>query len=252
MTTKRLFIYLISLFSLALGACSVQFTTEINADGSGDFKVRYVLSEEDIQAIEEEEGDDFEDLVFNEYGEDDLQNACEELVDDSEFPGNATAAYSEKGGEISCEILMPFDDLDELIEIYEDQFFGMTGNVAMNTNGDLTYLIELDSSVFASEDDQSFYETEYFWIVNAPGSIENNNAGQERNGTLTWDLSASELNSIEFDSVRAGLFSGLSGNLSPYWLLALACLCLGGFTLVFIGAIAFYIYSQNKRNSEEI
>lgn len=249
MTTKRVFIYLVSLISLALSACSIHFTTEIKADGSGDFIIKFVLTEEDIIAIEEEEGDDFEDLLFDEFGDDDMQNACEELAEESDFPKTAIATFSEKGGELSCEISITFDDLDALIEIYEDQLFGMTGNIRMNSDGELRYRIDLSSSEFAFEEDFGAGEIEYLWIVAAPGSIENHNADHERKGTLTWDLSAGDFDSIEFDSVPAGLFSGLFGDSSVYWLMALALLCLCGVTLVTIGAAAFYINSQNKKNA---
>jgi hypothetical protein len=252
MKTKRLFIFLVSLFSLALAACSTHFTTEIKADGSGEFEVRFALTEEDIKAIEEEEGDDFEDLLFDEFGDDDIQNACEELVDENDFPRNATATYSENGGEFSCEISMAFDDLDELIEIYEDLFFGMTGKIRMNADGELSYMIDLSESDFASENDFGVGEIEYLWIVTAPGSIENHNADQERKGTLTWELDAQDTESIEFDSVPAGLFSGLTGSSSALWVLGFALLCLCAVVLVLGSGVALYVYIQNKKNAEEI
>lgn len=252
MTTKRLFISLVSLFNLALVACSTQYTTEINADGSGEFNVRFTLTDEDIKAIEEEEGDDFEDLLFDESGEDDFETLCEDMVTSEEVESGVSARYSERRGDISCEISTPFEDLDELIEIYKDMFPGMTGVVRMNTEGELEYAIELDMFDYVSEDWIGVGETDNLWTVIAPGSIENNNADEQQGQMLTWELNSQDSESIEFDSSPRGFFSVLTGDISfPWWILAFAFLCLCGVAFVVIGGVTFYVYTKNKKNAEK-
>jgi len=249
MKTKHLFISLLSLFSLALTACSIHSTTEIKADGSGKIKVRFALTEEDIAAIEEEEGEDFEDSLLAGSGDTDMRNACEELANESQFSSDATAEYSESGGEFSCEISMTFADLDELIEIYEDMLLGRAIGVRMTADGELNYSIDLNSSDF-THDLYGVTEVEYLWIVTAPGTIEDHNADDKSGRTLTWDLNASDFDSIEFDSAPGGFLSALTGSSSPLWILAFALLCLFAVALVFAG-VGFYLYSHNKKKAEQ-
>ncbi|MCH7662479.1 MAG: hypothetical protein IH859_01245 [Chloroflexi bacterium] len=248
MKSKRLFISIVSLFSLAFAACSMHITTEIEADGSGVFRVKFSLTEEDIAVIEKESGDTIENMLQDEYGDTSMENACEELAKDNDFPTHATGEFSDSGAEFSCEISLTFDDLDELIEFYEELFGGMTGKVRMNDAGDLSYAIDLDMNNFDSGEDAGFEEFESLWIVKAPGTIENHNADDKRGGTLTWELDDEDFESIEFESVPGVLFGA---DASLFWILAFVFLCLCAVVLVVAGGVGFYVYSQNKRNDEE-
>ena len=251
MKMKRLLISMVMLSSLMLAACSFRFTTEIEVDGSGVFRVKLTFTEEDITLIEVEEGDTIENLVQEEYGDEGMQKACEELAQDGDFPDDATAEFSDYGAEISCEIEMTFDDLDELIEIYEELFDGMTGKVRMNADGDLSYAIELDMDDFPSGDDAGFEEFESLWIVKAPGIIEDHNANDKSGQTLTWNLDESGIEDIEFDSVPAGLFTIFGGNINVFWVLVFVSMCLCVVVLVAGGGAGFYFYNKKKKEAAE-
>lgn len=252
MKMKRFLISMVMLSSLMLAACSFRFTTEIEVDGSGVFRVKLTATEEDISLIEVEEGDTIENSVQEEYGDDGMQKACEELAQDGDFPDDATAEFSDYGSDISCEIAMTFDDLDELIEIYEEMFDGMTGKVRMNTDGDLSYAIELDMDDFPSSDDIGYGDLENTWIVTAPGTIEDHNADDKSGGTLTWNLDESGIEDIEFDSVPAGLFAIFGGDISVFWILVFVSLCLCVVVLVVVGGGAgFYFYNKKRKEAAE-
>lgn len=250
MKNKRLFIFIVPLLSLAMAACSIHSTTDIKADGSGEINVRFAFTEEDIDAVEEEKGEDLEDLLAADFGDGDMGNACEELANEREFPSNATAEYSESGGEFSCEISMTFADLDELIEIYEDMFLGKSSSIRMNADGELSYSIDLDSSDF-TYDDLGAGENEYLWIVTAPGRIENHNADEKRGHTLTWDLSGGDFDSIEFDSVPEGFFSSITGSSSTWWVMGFAFLCLCAAILVVGSGVGFYFFNRKMKAAQE-
>ena len=251
MKMKRLLIAMVMLSSLMLAACSFRFTTEIEVDGSGVFRVKLTFTEEDITLIEVEEGDTIENLVQEEYGDEGMQKACEELAQDGDFPDDATAEFSDYGAEISCEIEMTFDDLDELIEIYEELFDGMTGKVSMNDAGELSYAIELDMSDFPSGEEAGFEDFESLWIVKAPGIIEDHNADDKRGGILTWELDDEDFESIEFDSVPAGLLTIFGGNISVFWILVFVSMCLCVLVLVVGGGAGFYFYNKKRKEAAE-
>ena len=251
MKSKRLFISIVSLFSLALAACSMHITTEIAAVGSGVFRAKISLNEADIAVIEKESGDTIENLLQDEYGDSSMENACVELSKESDFPSHATIEIFDFGEEFSCEISITFDDLDELIEIYEELFDGMTGKVRMNADGDLSYAIELDMDDFPSGDDAGFEEFESLWIVKAPGIIEDHNADDKRGGILTWELDDEDFESIEFDSVPAGLFTIFGGNISVFWILVFVSMCLCVLVLVVGGGAGFYFYNKKRKEAAE-
>ena len=246
MKSKLLFISLVSLLGLVSAACSVHFTTVINSDGSGDFKIKYVITEKDIQDIEDEFEQDFDDFLDDEFGENDLEEVCNVLEDEADFPSSADAEYSEEGGEFSCEITMPFDDIDELIEIYEDMGIGEIKDIDLERDGDLTYDMDLDMTDAEDEEEFGVSEIEYLWVVTVPGSIEDSNASEVKGRTLTWELEPGYIERIDIIGGPGGFPTGLTDSVPVWWIFGIGLLCFFGFLLVGGGA-GFYFYTKKKK-----
>jgi hypothetical protein len=218
----------------------------INADESGEFIIKFTVTEEDIKDMEDEMGEDFEDFLDNEFGENDLEDVCKVMEDEGDFPSSADAEYSEAGGEFSCEITIPFDDIDELIDIYADMDIGEIKDIDLDRDGDLTY--ELDVDMTNAEDEEEFGVSgiEYLWHVTVPGSIEDSNADEVKGRTLTWELEPGYVERIDLVGGPGGLLTGLTDSVSVWWIFGFGLLCLCGLALAGGGA-GFYFYTKKKK-----
>lgn len=249
MKSKLVFISLVSLLGLFSAACSVHFTTVINSDGSGDFKIKYVITEKDIQDVEDEFDQDFEDFLDDQFGENDLEEVCNVLEDEGDLPRSADAEYSEAEGEFSCEITIPFDDIDELVEIYEDLDIGEIRDIDLGRDGDLTYELDMDMTDAEGEDEFGVSGIEYLWIVTVPGSVEDSNASEVKGRTLTWELEPGYVERIDLIAGPGGLLTGLIDASSVWWIFGFGLFCLCGLALAGGGA-GFYFYTKKKKEAD--
>lgn len=240
MKSKLLFISLVSMLALLVSACSLQFTTNINADGSGEFIIEIDVTAEDIADIEDEWSDDFDDFLDDEYGDNDPEDICESLLDSLDIPRDAEFDFTERAGGFTCTLTIPFDDDNELEDLYQELGFGQVDRIRMNRDGELKYAMDV-AVYFPDEDYLGVQDVEVNWIVTAPGSITDEGTSDDRSGrTLTWDLRSGRDERIEFESAAGGF----------NWLLVmaigLACLC----ALVLLGGgAAYYFYAKKKKDA---
>lgn len=244
MKSKKLYI-IFSLTALLFSACTMRFTTDIKSDGSGEFKILLSITKEDIDAIEDELNEDFEDFIDGQTGENDIQDACESVEDEDDFPREGSVKYSERGNTFSCEITIPFDDLDALEEIYGDMGLANVNRLRINSDGDLDY--EVDVSMFGMDDpdDLGIGDFEYSWNVKVPGKAVKDNADDVSGSTLTWELDPRD------DSVSIEVESEPSTNIW-IWVLVIGGLCFFGLLVLGGGGAAFYfIQKKNKEDAAE-
>lgn len=230
---------LLTLAALLISACSYNFTTVIASDGSGEFIIEMAITAADIELIEEEQDQDFEDMAFDETGEDNLEDACFAIEDELDFRGS-DAEFKSRAGGYSCRVIVPFDDLYELIAIYEEIGLADDLRIRMNSDGDLDYRLDLD--MFGIEEDPEFAvfdEFEMQWKLTLPGRVTGHNADQRRGRTLSWDmLTGDDILRIDAESVPTAF------NWLLYGGIGLFCLC--AFALVAAGA-GFFFYNKSRQ-----
>lgn len=225
---RKLSLVVILLTALLLSSCTIQFNTTIEKDGSGSVAVEIGFSETDIEMLDEFDGGTPEDF-------------CEDMEDEgADIPEGATFEIEERGDEIWCVFTTPFDDIDELKDIYEEM--GMTVNELELVDGELIYDIDVDMSD-AGTDDLGIPGIDLLWVVTVPGSVGENNADSEDGKTLTWDLEDGGVINVNAESSSGGL------NSIWWWVIGigLACLCL----LVLVGGGAGIFFYMRKKNTDE-
>ncbi len=213
--------WLVTLFivsALLLSAYTIDFSTEIESDGSGEMTVTLVFGEDDIEELEDD-GDSVEEL-------------CEDIEDESDFPRAGSIEYKESRNEQTCIITIPFDDLDELEEIYQE-FFGFDVVKLRMNDGELTY--EMDVYYYESDDEEAT------WTVVMPGSVEDSNADDESGRTLTWDLRDGS-NEIEAKSSPSSSLL--------WWVLGIGLACLCGVVVLGGGGAGVFYYMRQKKAGE--
>ncbi|MBW8010354.1 MAG: hypothetical protein FVQ83_03810 [Chloroflexi bacterium] len=241
MKSKLLFLSLL-LTTLLFSACTVKFTTVINSDESGEFKILLSLSEDDIDAIEDEMNQDFEDFLDDETNENDLQDACESVEDESDLPRGATVKYSDRSGTFTCEITIPFDDLDELEEIYADMGLASVNRLRINSDGELDYEVDLLLYGMDDPDDIGIDDFDFSWNVEVPGKAVNDNSDDSSGNTLTWDLDPRDDNvSVEVESEP--------GTSIWLWVAIIGGLCFFGLLVLGGGGAAYYFTQKKKQEA---
>ena len=246
MNIKRLLISLLSAIALMLSACSIYFTTEFNDDGSGEFMITFTVTEEDIEDVEDEFDQNIDDILDDEFGESNFEDACEEMEDQMDLPRSADSEFSEGAGAFKCEIIIPFDDIDELIEIYEDIDIVEVKDIDLDRDGDFNYEMDIDMVGAEDADEFGVRQIEYYWEVTVPGSVEDSNADDAKGRTVTWELDPGYIQKIEVFGGPGGLFAGLTNGSSFWWIAGIGLLCLFGLVLVG-GGVGFYFYAQKKK-----
>lgn len=254
MGNKRLLL-IIAMMGFVISACSLDFNTNIKPDGSGEFSMQFVVNDIDIAFIEAEEGESIDEIMIREFDTTNKETACNSLAEEGDFPLQVSVKYQEKNRNYICEISMPFSNLDELVEIYDDMFYGMTGTVRMVSSGELTYAVNVETDDFETAEDLGIPAVEYTWSVTAPGSIEQHNADSKRGNKLSWELQPESYRSVEiistagtdfgtpfdgFDGFDAfDGFEGFDGFPVLLIVAALACMCFAG--LIILGGIVFFV-----------
>lgn len=236
MKIKLLFLLVVA--ALLVTGCNYDFSTTIEPDGSGEFAIDMTITAEDIKSIEQETGEDFEDYALSETGEDSLEDSCYVVEDDIDVPG-AFAEFEPRAGGYTCRVTIPFDDIDELIEIYDEIGLAEDLRISMNSDGNLHYRLDID--MYGVEDDPDLAmldDVEIHWNLTVPGSVTDHNADKRRGRTLSWNLlTGDDIVRIDAESVPSTF------NWLLYGSIAVLCLCL--MTLV-VGGVGLFLYFRRK------
>lgn len=215
------------LFLIILGACQVNFMTDISKNGSGTY----------IQEIGFQ-GDEASMGGLNSGEEDFCANQNDSLP-----PGTTTRQEIRNEDETWCVYETPFDSLEDLSAIY-----GLTDtkiNALSLEDGTLTYDITLD----LSGDGEAPMDADIYWKVTMPGTVTGNNADEVNGNTLTWKLQGGELNTIQATSKDGGLkFDFGDDDTLLYVFGALIGVVFCCIVPLIIGGVAFFLIRRNKRN----
>jgi hypothetical protein len=173
---KKAFGILVILLALLASACTFQFSTTVNEDGTGKFVTEFGLTTDEISQLESFGGESFDDL-------------CSEDEFAADGPEGATVVQEERGDEIWCVATLPFNDLSGLEEAYRDMDVQI--NTLSMTEDEFVYDVTFDMG--GGEGDLSALtamgvELSMNWQVVTPGRVIEHNADQVDGDVLTWNL----------------------------------------------------------------
>lgn len=250
MKRNHLNLLFLSITILLISACSFQFSTVIESDGSGEFSIEMEFTEDDFALMGAVSGEELLDQAGGEAA------LCGEMGSDlGDFPSGARVEYQEKDGGFVCKFFMPFSDLDELNRIYADMDIDV--NRLEIVDGNLEYDVAMDTSRGESDFDIGFGLIEIGWSLTVPGTVGDNNATNIDGRTLTWEMDGGAVQHFEAQSSSGGSFPslpslpsipGFSEDSLLGWILALGFLCLCGLVLVG-GGVGFYFYNKKKKEA---
>ena len=199
---KTGYLALMAVVALMASACTFQFTTQINDDGSGAQIIEFgVTSEEQeqLQALMAMSGEDsqgMEDFSMEQLCQDD------ELL--SEMPVEASMQIEERDDGDWCVARREFANIDELRQIFAE------GEMELNTLEltDDAFVFDLDFDLGdMGEEDLSSLEAfgfgfDFLFKLQAPGDALENNADEygEATNTYTWNMVPGTVNNIHVET----------------------------------------------------
>ncbi len=212
------------LLALALSACNLNFNTNVQANGSGNLRVEIGYTAEELEDWWDEPVSAMafcEDIWYEERIAEDL-------------PPGATLRVERRGAQIWCLVDVPFSNLRQLKDVYEDVLSMDVDRLEIVNETfycDLTWDLE-------GLQDQSSYPIEAVFRLTTPGAVSVTNADARAGRTLTWRLDENGRNIILATS-------STQPSEWVWWLVgALCCLCLG--VLLTAGVVGLVIYLRKK------
>ena len=221
------------ILGLALPACTIQITTTVQPDGSGELRTEIGISPEDQAEL----------LEFGSSAE---EFCNQTIAEDGDFPPGATTRVEVRGEDTWCVLAIPFASLDEYTRILTDEGEGITVNQLSLTENQFIYDLTLD----LTSDESGFEGEEYFplellWQVEMPGQVGGNNADLVQGNTLIWVLEEGTLRTLRAESSLGRVPLGGAGiPRLVIFLVAIACLCLLGLALM--GGLVFWLIRRRQ------
>ena len=237
MKIKKIITAFLLLVALLLSACQINTITEINPNGSGIYKFEMGLTAEDQTALA-----DFGSTI---------DDFCSDMGED--MPVGATF-YKETRNETEtwCIFEVQFQSLAQLEEAYNETDTRI--NRLEFSDGKFFYDLTIDMSGDAETEGM---DIEMFWIVKMPGKVLENNASQQSDTTLTWQLKPGQENNIyAISEEKSGFGPSFDidfGDGSPIiaGVVGVLFLCLCCFIPLVLGGVAFFLI-RKKKNTQMI
>jgi hypothetical protein len=226
MKNKVFLFILLAWGALLLSACTVNFHTVINKDGSGDWITEMGFTKSDQESLQS-------------FGYANIEAYCNEAAAD--LPDNATMTIEQRGEETYCVFTASFASLEELRQAYAETD-GLTINRLEIVDGVLYYDIAMDMSSDSGDLDSALSTT---WMVTMPGTIQNHNAPQIEGNKLIWPLASGQVVSIQAQSKISGF--ALTGDTTTWITVALGCLCC--LIILIVVAVVVFLVVRNKRQA---
>ena len=201
------------LVSLVLSACTLEFNTAIQPDGSGELKVEFGLGPEEQVEAQSTAGS--------------LENLCTSAQAFVRLPPGAQTYIEQRGEEIWCGVVAPFTDLNELTALLFDQP-GVEVNQITFLEDRLIFDVTMDLSRRLEVGGEKYKAPEVTWEVTVPGTLVGHNADSFEGNTLAWVVRRGELRTMRAESVSS-IPTGFFGTGLPVpliTLVSLPCLCL--------------------------
>lgn len=210
---------------LALSGCNLNFNTSVQGDGAGRMIVEIGYTTSEIE-------DWWDESVSSNFCQDIWYE--EDLAE--EFPPGATIRVEQRGAQTWCIVDIPFSNLRQLRDVYEDSF-SMDVNRLEIVNE--TFYCDLTWDLEGLQEESSYPIEAVFRLI-TPGTVTSTNADVRSGRTLTWYLDEDGENDIlAVSSTRSTDW--------VWWLVgSLCCLCLG--VLVVAGIIGLVVYLRKKQS----
>ncbi len=200
---------------LLLSACAYQLTTDLSADGNGQFIGERYFHANDRAALQD---DGTTPQAF-----------CEDFQARGRLPAQQLT-YEEHEDAFRCKVTLSFGSLDELRGIHA-QLDGVTVNELALTGDKLTYDVSIlmasspgSAQVGAAE--------QLNWVLRPPGTVSTHNADDDQNDQLTWNIAYDTPVTAHAESTIS--LTDRIGGLVP-WLVGLACVV--GLIIVAVAAL---------------
>lgn len=184
MKKRSLWIFMVLLVLLG-SACTFQFSTTVNEDGSGKFVTEMGMTADELAQLEAFGGESFDTIcTVDEFAPTTVEGV--------------TVEQEERGDEIWCVATMPFNDLAGLVDTYGEM--DVQVNELSMTEDEFVYDInfgfgddpEMDLSSLAAMG----VEFNLIWQVVTPGRVTEHNADEVDGDVLSWNLSPTGENHI--------------------------------------------------------
>jgi hypothetical protein len=193
---------LIAVLALLASACTFQFTTQINDDGSGAQIIEFGTTAEEqeqlqtLMAMGAEGGEGMEDFSMEQLCQDD------ELL--SEMPVESSMQIEEREDGDWCVARREFANLEELRQIFTEGEMGL--NTLEMTDDSFVFDLDFDLGDMAQEDLSSLeafgFGFDFIFKLRAPGDAVEHNADEydEGTNTYTWYMEPGVINNIHVES----------------------------------------------------
>ncbi len=225
MSTRTAWVLWGTILVLALSGCNLNFNTNVQQDGAGRMNVEIGYTTQEIE----------------DWWEEDVSpNFCEEIWYEEDladhFPPDTTLRVERRGAQTWCIVEIPFSNLRQLRDVYEDAFSIDVNRLEIVNE---TFYCDLSWDLEGLQDESS-YPIEAVFRLTTPGPVTVTNADVWRGRTLTWYLDEDGENDIlAVSSTRSSDW--------VWWLVGgLCCLCVG--VLAAAGIIGLVVYLRKKNS----
>ncbi|MEZ0395817.1 MAG: hypothetical protein ABWK53_05235 [Anaerolineales bacterium] len=225
---KQTFLFLMLALSLALvlSACNLNFNTNVQQQGSGSLRVEIGYTPEELEDWWEEPVSAI-DFCEDVWVEEDIA---------AELPAGATIQVERRGAQIWCIVEIPFSNLRQLKDLYEDVLSIDVDRLEIVNE---TFYCDMTWDLRGLQDESS-YPIEAVFRLTTPGRVSATNADVRSGRTLTWHLNEDGENAIL-------AISSIQTSDWVWWLAgALFCLCLG--VLLTGGLIGLVLYLRKRKS----
>ncbi len=212
---KLKYLGLLFLVTLGISACTIQFTTIVQPDGSGELRVEFGLRP-DEQA-------ELESIATS------LDSLCTAPQDWVRVPSGSKTYVAQRGEEQWCGTSLPFANLNDLQALLVDQP-GVLVNQIVFLEDRFIFDVTINVSRKLEIQGQKYVAPDVVWQLTVPGTLVGHNADTFEDNTLTWIVRRGELRTLRAESVLS-IPSSLFGTGLPtsfITLIGLPCLCLLG------------------------
>ena len=210
---------LLFLISLGVSACTLQFNTFVETDGSGELRAEF--------GLRPDEQTELEAIAPS------LDSLCATPQAWVRLPPESQTYMEQRGEESWCGTIFPFADLNNLVALLVNQP-GISVNQIVFLEDRFIFDVTIDLSRKLEIQDQKYVAPDVVWQLTVPGTLVGHNADTFEGNTLTWIVRRGELRTFRAESVLSlpSSFLGTGLPTSLITLIGLPCLCL----LVLVGA----------------
>jgi hypothetical protein len=227
MKTRIGLVILMGFTAWLLAACTVQFGTQVNSGGGGQFRVEMSYTPEEAATLQGMGGD---------LPGGDLCGAMQAQLNTGTVPEGMEYYTEVRGEDTWCGFRLPFATLDELQQAYDDM--GFVVNEMSLSDGNFVYDVSLEDM---GTGDLGFVPIQLRWELTVPGIVGDNNADVVEGNTLTWNLATTGQNHLHAESSQPPTW--------VWWVIGLGLTCVAMLLVAATGAGVFFLVRRSMQSS---